>query len=189
MAKSARNRQSSLVAGPGTNNIVLTTGDTPMSDPDPTTSSADTNSAESSSKAQWRDQRRADKHARRESMREWRHHGGWGGPPIGGIVLLVVGVLFLLGTFGFHLPPHWWALLIMIPAVSLLVAAIRFYRVEGTTGRVVGPAIGGFVLLALSLSLFFGFHGGFFWSVILIAVGAALIARRSWWMRHQPPKA
>jgi len=110
---------------------------------------------------------------------------------VGAIVLIVIGVLVLLGNFGFHLAGHWWAALILIPAVSLLVAAIRFYRVDGqANGRVVGPAIGGFVLLALALSLFFGFHGaGIFWPVILIAVGAAVIARRNWWMRHQPPQA
>jgi hypothetical protein len=161
-----------------------------MSEPDPTTSSTDTSSTPPGSKAEWRDQRRADKDSRREAMRDWRRERGWGGPPIGGFVLLAVGVMFLLGSFGFHLPPHWWALLILIPAVSLLVAAIRFYRADGaTSGRVVGPAIGGFVLLAVALSLFFGFHGGFFWPIILIAVGAAIIARRNWWMRHQPPKA
>jgi hypothetical protein len=34
---------------------------------------------------------------------------GWGGVPIGGIVLLAIGVILLLGNFGLHLPPRWWA--------------------------------------------------------------------------------
>jgi len=137
---------------------------------------------------QERNARRADRDAWRSAKHQWRREHGWNGAPVGALVLIVIGVLVLLGNFGFHLAGHWWAALILVPAVGLLVAAIRFYRAEGPSPRVIGPAIGGFVLLALALSLFFGFHGaGIFWPVILIAVGAALIARRNWWLRNQPP--
>jgi hypothetical protein len=143
----------------------------------------------------WRDLRQQERDARRAERHAWRGQQGghhWhGGPPIGALVLIVIGVMVLLGNFGFHLAGHWWAALILVPAVGLLVTAIRFYRADGeANGRVIGPAIGGFVLLALALSLFFGFHGaGFMWPVVLIAVGAALIARRNWWLRHRPPQA
>jgi hypothetical protein len=172
----------------------------PPETPEPSNNGAENTSSSSSSgpTPNWRDLRREERDARRQEWRRardaWRSEHGWhgwnAGPPVGAIVLIAVGVLFLLGNFGFHLSGHWWAALILIPAVSLLVAAIRFYRADGPSPRVVGPAIGGFVLLAIALSLFFGFHGaGFFWPVILIAVGAVFIARRNWWMRHQPPKA
>ena len=73
----------------------------------------------------WRDMRRAERQARRGMRHEMMGHG-WSGFPIGAVVLIIVGVVFLLGNFGFHLPPHWWAVLLLIPAVGLLVAAIRF---------------------------------------------------------------
>ena len=107
---------------------------------------------------------------------------GWGGLPIGGVIIIAVGVVFLLGNFGFHLPPHWWAVLLLIPAAGLLVTAIRFYRVDGNfTGRAMGPTIGGGILLAMALAIFFGLNWGLFWPIVLIVVGLAIVARRSGW--------
>ena len=130
----------------------------------------------------WRDQRRAERDERRAHRHDMMGHG-WNGLPIGGIVIIAIGVIFLLGNFGFHLPPHWWAVLLLIPAVGLLVTAIRFYRVDATmNGRAMGPAIGGVLLLAMALAIFFGLNWGLFWPIVLIAVGASIIAKRG--MRH-----
>jgi len=161
-----------------------------MSDPDTSSTGPSGDPAGSSGSAgptgNWRDMRRAERDARRADRHAWRaaHPGmagpGWNGLPIGAIVLIVIGVVFLLGNFGFHLPSHWWAVLVLIPAVSLLVAAIRFYRVDHTfSGRAMGPAIGGVVLLAMALAIFFGLNWGLFWPIVLIAAGLAIIARRS----------
>ena len=104
-----------------------------------------------------------------------------GGLPIGGLIILALGVVFLAGNFGFHLPERWWAVVILIPAVAAIVSAIRFYRVDGTMNpRVFGPAIGGVLLLALALALFFGFNWSMFWPVILIVVGAGILLRGRW---------
>lgn len=143
--------------------------------PDPTGSSNSTGPT-----GNWRDMRRAERDARRQARHEMMGRGGWNGLPVGAIVLIVIGVVFLLGNFGFHLPAHWWAILLLIPAVGLLVAAIRFYRVDNTfSGRAMGPAIGGVVLLAMALAIFFGLNWGPFWPIVLIVVGLAIIARRS----------
>jgi len=149
-----------------------------MSDPNTSTPGPIPDPAPAGAGATWRDQRRAERQA-------WRAHRhdmmgrGWGGFPIGGVVILAIGVILLLGNFGLHLPPRWWAIFILIPAVGLLVGAIRFYRVDNTmSGRAMGPTIGGTVLLALALALFFGLNLGVFWPVVLIAVGAAIVARR-----------
>ncbi|HVY51090.1 MAG TPA: hypothetical protein VHA07_05960 [Devosia sp.] len=126
----------------------------------------------------WREQRRAERWARRSER--W-NASGWHGFPIGGAIILVLGVVFLLGNFGFHLPAHWWAVLLLIPAVGLLVTAIRFYRADNTMGgRAMGPLIGGIVLLAMALAIFFGLNWGIFWPLVLIAVGLSIIARRAW---------
>ena len=152
-----------------------------MSDPNMSSTgpSPEPTGSSSGPSGNWRDMRRAERHERRQARHEMMGHG-WRGFPIGALVLIVVGVVFLLGNFGFHLPPHWWAVLLLIPAVSLLVAAIRFYRVDNTaSGRAMGPAIGGSVLLAMALAIFFGLNWGLFWPIVLIVVGLAIIARRA----------
>ena len=124
----------------------------------------------------WRDMRRAERDARREA----RHGmGGYRGFPVGALILIAIGVIFLLGNFGLHIPAHWWAIFLLVPAAGLLVTAIRFYRVDNTfSGRAMGPLIGGIVLLAMALAIFFGLNWGVFWPIVLIAVGASIIARR-----------
>ncbi|MEP7240033.1 MAG: hypothetical protein ABI697_04025 [Devosia sp.] len=124
----------------------------------------------------WRDMRRADRDTRR-AMR----HGDWGGMPIGGVIILIVGLIFLAGNFGFHLPDNWWAIFVLVPAVAALVSAVRFWREDGAmTNRVAGAAIGGVLMLAVALALFFGVNWGIFWPVILIIIGAGIILRGSW---------
>jgi phosphatidylserine synthase len=128
----------------------------------------------------WRAQRRADRDARRAA---WRHGGrpGWMGVPIGGVIVLALGLVFLADNFGYHLPHNWWAVLILIPAVALLVTAIRLYRADASlSGRAVGPAVGGIVLLLIALAIFFGINWGLFWPLLLVAVGVGIIARTYW---------
>lgn len=131
----------------------------------------------SGSRADWRDMRRAERRERRG-----HRHGQWNGLPIGGMILLAVGVIFLAGNFGFHLPERWWAILILIPAAATLVTAVRFYHAAGTmTGRAWGAALVGVLMLAISLALFFGANWGMFWPVILIIIGLGAVARN--WRR------
>ncbi|MEO8757065.1 MAG: hypothetical protein ABI398_04850 [Devosia sp.] len=152
-----------------------------MSDPNTTSPGPTPDPSATGPTGNWRDQRRAERHARRDARHDMTDHG-WGGLPIGGLIIIAVGVVFLLGNFGFHLPPHWWAVLLLIPAVGLLVTAIRFYRVDGNfTGRAMGPTVGGGILLAMALAIFFGLNWGLFWPIVLIVVGLAIIARRSGW--------
>ncbi|MDO8360757.1 MAG: hypothetical protein Q7T08_12050, partial [Devosia sp.] len=119
---------------------------------------------------------RAERHARRGAMLDH-----WGGIPIGGLIILVVGVIFLADNFGFHLPERWWALFVLIPAAGALVSAVRFYRQDGNLStRVAGAATGGVLMLAIALALFLGLDWGMFWPVILIIVGAGIITRGYW---------
>lgn len=144
-----------------------------MSDPNQPTN---TTTPDPSTSGDWRDQRRAERQARRETRRDMM-----GGLPIGGLILLAIGVIFLAGNFGFHLPERWWAVVILIPAVAAIVSAIRFYRTDGTmNARVTGSAVGGVIMVALALALFFGLNWGMFWPVILIVVGASILMRNYW---------
>jgi hypothetical protein len=164
MAKRALLRQYSLAAMDMGYNMVPQRQETPMSDPNTASPGPIPDPAPTGPTGNWRDQRRAERAAWR-AQRHDRMGRGWGGVPIGGLVILAIGVIMLLGNFGLHLPPRWWAIFILIPAVGMLVGAIRFYRVDNTmNGRAMGLTIGGTVLLALALALFFGLNLGVFWT-------------------------
>src|SRR6185436_2780573 len=95
----------------------------PMSDPNIPNSSPD-----------WREQRRAERQQRHTARRE-----AWGGVPIGGLVLLVIGAVLLAGQMGYNLPERWWAALLLIPAAGALVSGVRFWREDNRmSARVTG---------------------------------------------------
>lgn len=123
----------------------------------------------------WRAQRRQERQERRASRR-----AGWGGAPIGAIVLVVIGVVLLLENFGYSLPERWWALLLLLPAIGSLVAAIRSYRSKGSTPDVLAALAGAVIFTVLSLALFLGVDWGIFWPVILILLGAGALLRAYW---------
>ena len=97
-----------------------------------------------------------------------------------GLIVIAVGVIFLAGNFGIAipLPDRWWALFIFVPAAASLVTAARFYRIdERITDRVVGPAIGGALMLAVASILFFDLDWGMWWPVLVIIVGLGIVVR------------
>lgn len=118
-----------------------------------------------------------------ESGRRRRHHrDGWGGAPVGAIILLVLGVVLLAQNFGLRLPENWWAFFLLIPAAGSFVAAIRHYREAGDSvnGDVIGSLIATAIFVALWAAFFFGFDWGLLWPIVLIAAGLGLLARDYW---------
>jgi hypothetical protein len=120
----------------------------------------------------WRDERRW----RRDERREARGSvAAWGG----GVVLIVVGLVFLLQNLGMKLPENWWAFFLLIPAGGAFASAASAFRRNG--GRidfaVASAVLGGLIFIAIGAVLFLGVDWGFFWPVILIAVGVAVLAR------------
>lgn len=131
-----------------------------------------------SSNGNWRDQRRKERQERQAARHSsWN---GWAGPSLGGVVLIILGVGLLLQNIGYHLPERWWALLLLLPAVGSLVAAIRSYRVRGASPDSVGALVGGAVFTALALALFLGVDWGIFWPVVIVLLGASLLIRSYW---------
>jgi hypothetical protein len=123
----------------------------------------------------WREMRRQEREARRGEH-------GWGGPWIGGVILIGLGLIFLAQNFGIAFPKNWWAVFILIPAIGSLMAAWRNYEASGgaLSGAVIGPAVAGLIFVAMAVARFYGVTWGVFWPSILILGGAGVMARTMW---------
>ena len=113
--------------------------------------------------------------SRDEPLADPSHTGGW----VAGLVLIMLGVLFLLrntGTFDFPLQ-NWWALFILIPAVGAFDSAYRTYRAAGN--RLTAPARGsllvGLVLTFVAAMFLFDISWTFFGPVLIILVGIGIL--------------
>ncbi len=132
-----------------------------MSQPDQPTGSPSSSLPPS---GDWREQRRRERHERRAAR-----HAGWGGfagPWLGGLVLVVLGVALLLQNVGYQLPERWWALLLLLPAVVVRVTAIRACRSAGSTPDTIAAGAGGAIVTRLAQALFFGVNWGIFWPLL-----------------------
>ena len=97
-------------------------------------------------------------------------------PWIGGIILIVLGVIFLLqNTRGFYLN-NWWALFILIPAFSAFADAWSRYRQAGRFNRRVrGALISGCVFLLVAATFLFNWNWSIVLPVLLIIWGVTLL--------------
>jgi hypothetical protein len=119
--------------------------------------------------------------SRREARRQ-RHEQRLADPSRGdawivGIILIVLGGLFLMRTMGTDIPlTNWWALFILIPAFGALSAAWRTYQQEG---RLTGPARGsllvGLVLTFITFMFLFEISWTYVGPLLIILVGIAII--------------
>jgi hypothetical protein len=127
----------------------------------------------------WREQRRAERMARREA--HWQRHAGRPYGWIGGAILILLGIVFLLQTMGIPFLLNWWALFILIPAFWAYVAAWRIYQDNGRMTRgVAGALTAGILLTVLSVVFLLNLAVGLFWPALLIVGGLALLATALW---------
>jgi hypothetical protein len=123
----------------------------------------------------WREQRRAERIARREAR--WQRRAGRPYGWIGGAILILLGVVFLLQNLGIPFLMNWWALFILIPAFWSYVAAWNLYQDYGRMTRgVTGSLTAGILLTVLSLVFLLNLAIGLFWPALLIVGGLALLA-------------
>jgi hypothetical protein len=122
----------------------------------------------------WREQRRAERQARREARRQ-RHAGrpyGW----MGGTILILLGIVFLLQNMGIPFLANWWALFILIPAFWAFVGAWDSYQDNGRlTQGGAGALAGGILLTILALVFLLDLNVGLFWPILLIVGGLVLL--------------
>lgn len=95
---------------------------------------------------------------------------------IAGVVLILVGAAFLVANFTDYQLHNWWALFILIPAVSSLGNAVRIYRRDerlGKEGR--GSLVSGLIFLFVSAAFLLGWDWSAIWPFFLIIGGAGLL--------------
>jgi hypothetical protein len=95
---------------------------------------------------------------------------------IGGAILILLGVVFLLQNMGIPVLANWWALFILIPAFWAFVAAWDSYQDNGRLTRGgAGSLAGGTLLTILALVFLLNLNVGLFWPVLLIVGGVVLL--------------
>ena len=99
-------------------------------------------------------------------------HTGW----FFGILMILLGVVFLLQNLGIPFLMNWWALFILIPAYGAYVAAWNNFRDHDRLTRGgAGSLIAGILFTILALVFLLNLDFGMFWPVLLLAGGTALL--------------
>ena len=107
--------------------------------------------------------------AEREGTRAW----------MPGLILIVLGVVFLVDNYySVSFFDNWWALFILIPAVSNLRRARRRSRTAGGwTESARSALVGGLILTLVAFIFLFNLSWSLFWPLILIILGIGLLLR------------
>jgi hypothetical protein len=124
----------------------------------------------------WRDARRRERMLRRQ-QRGWRRGQGW----VGGAILIMLGLIFLLQNTGLVFFQNWWALFILIPAFGAFAAAWGRYQDSGQMDAAVrGSAFGGLVMTLIAVAFLFNFNSVLFWPALLIVAGVGVLVNAMW---------
>lgn len=102
--------------------------------------------------------------------------GAWQGPAIGGLVLIVLGIIFLGQTLNWFHVGNWWALFILIPAAFALGSAWSIYRAQGrVTREMSGPIIGGLIMLWTAIIFLANLPWDKVWPVYIVIIGLGML--------------
>lgn len=121
------------------------------------------------------------RHEERMRRREerWAARGSRGGSGawVGGAILVILGLVFLLQNMGIFVLNNWWALFILLPAIGAFAAAWSNYRDAGNrlTGAARGSLIGGIVLTMVAATFLFGLNWPVVGPILIILAGIGLL--------------
>jgi hypothetical protein len=109
----------------------------------------------------------------RRAARGGRNEGAW----VGGIVLIILGVVFLLQDTGAFSLENWWALFILIPALGAFGRARSKYQEASgrITAGVRSSLIGGLVLTVVAAAFLFNLKWELLGPVLILLAGIALL--------------
>ena len=125
---------------------------------------------------------RSDDRMQRHEERMQRRQERWAarsgsGAWIGGAILIVLGIVFLMQNLGSFYLNNWWALFILIPAIGAFMAAWRTYQAAGgrLTAASRGSMIGGLVLTMIAAIFLFNLNWTWFGPALIILAGIGLL--------------
>lgn len=107
-----------------------------------------------------------------------RHRDRQGASLLFGVVLILLGVVFILERTGlFTLSENWWAIFIYVAAIASFANAWRAYRASGVFGpQATGSLTWGLVLTVVASIFMFNLLWDVWWPAILIAAGVGIVA-------------
>jgi hypothetical protein len=125
-----------------------------------------------------REARRADRDLRRAQRRSsyGTIYGSW----LPGIILVLLGGIFLAQNYFGASLRNWWALFILIPALSTLTTAYALWR-DGHADWATGPFMAGLGFLVLTAMFLLDLPIGQLWPLFLIVAGVGLLFSRGRW--------
>lgn len=107
-------------------------------------------------------------------QRGWHH--GRRGPWFPGVILILIGGLFLLRNLTGYELENWWALFILFPALGNFWGAYESYRQAGSFNRSARSQVfWGLFFTLLSASFLLGIDFGVIWPVFLILGGLGML--------------
>jgi len=94
-----------------------------------------------------------------------------------GLILVLIGVIFMLRNVEIFELDNWWALFILIPAIASFGNAWKIFQGNGRqmTRRVRSRIVAGLFPLTIALIFLFGLDMGELWPVFIILAGVAVI--------------
>lgn len=123
----------------------------------------------------WREERRERREARRAALGS----PSKAGPLLAGLLLVILGAVFLLQNSGYIdvTLRNWGALFILLPVIGLFDRAYRLYRAAGdqVTAPVRGAALFGIVLLIVTFVVLFDLNWAIWGPAIIILLGLGLL--------------
>jgi hypothetical protein len=102
------------------------------------------------------------------------------GEVVTGLVVIVIGLVFLADNFGIDLPffgwHDWWALFILIGAAAPAGRAVDRYRSVGTIdAQVAHSMLSAIVVIAVALIFLLGASFGRWWPIFMVIGGLSML--------------
>ena len=121
----------------------------------------------------WRDERREWRRARREARHEFPFHGLFPG-----LILVLLGTIFLLNQVGWISGDTWWQSLLIGLGVIWIVNGLTHYHYPAYRWGSYGKFVTGIIFIAVGTLFIIGFSQ--WWPLVLIGAGIAVLLRFFW---------
>jgi hypothetical protein len=93
-----------------------------------------------------------------------------------GVFFILLGGIMLLQRLGGYTLENWWALFILIPAISSLATAAALFRRAGRFNSAVsGSLFGGLIIGAVAVLFLFNLDWGTYWPIFVLLGGLSIM--------------